>query len=328
MAEMLTRRYIITFFVIALLSTGVAQAATLLGAGSDTMRRIFESLSAKDAQAQTGLDVRYLPTGSNRAAAELAAGRVDFVAMSRRMSAAEQASIVAGARATLREVIVGMDALAIYVHKSNTLRGLSMQQLEAIYAAELACDRGWFASRKTIARWDDLAFSDLGAIRLAGRAANSGTHDYFRDSVLCGGNFRSDITVLPDSAGVIDAVAADPAAIGYAGIGFRDSRVKALPLSADNGDLERPFYPYVVDRYADSDDLEKRYGWVHRGKYPLARPLYVYFLADEGPADSTHDLVSFLLSAAGQDLVHSTGFIPLPRKALQRQVQRLGQSEF
>ena len=119
---------------------------------------------------------------------------------------------------------------------------------------------------------------------------------------------------MRDSAAIIEAVAADPAAIGYAGIGFRDQRVKVLALSPSSTFFEAPYYSYIVEKYAESDDFEKRYGWVVRGKYPLSRELYLYLPTGSGNKITAiaRQFAAVALSRPGQALVHDQLIGPHP----------------
>lgn len=88
--------------------------------------------------------------------------------------------------------------------------------------------------------------------------------------------------------------------------------------------FEGAYYSYFVEQYKDDDDLERRYGWVIRGKYPLSRHLYIY--TDEGDEHATATVrafVAFVLSDKGQLLAHDAGFIPLPARELESERRRL-----
>ena len=184
----------------------------------------------------------------------------------------------------------------------------------------------WLLLRQQpIDNWSDLTFSLSGAIELYGRDELSGTNAFFVETALCDGQFRESIVQLEDSRSVVEAVAANPNAIGYTGIAYRTDGVRALALSPQASNFEGAYYSYYVDEHKVDDDLERRYGWVVRGKYPLSRYLYIYTDEGSGHTDATvRAFVEFALSDIGQSLAHDVGFIPLPRRVLVAERARLG----
>jgi phosphate transport system substrate-binding protein len=98
---------------------------------------------------------------------------------------------------------------------------------------------------------------------------------------------------MQGSKDVVDLVTHTPCAIGYSGLGYATSAVKALCLSKAAGE------PCVS---ATIEAAKTR-------KYPMARPLYMYTLGDvAGPA---HDYIAWIRSPVGQKIVAENGFIPL-----------------
>ena len=320
----------IILFVALSWFASAASAITLYGSGSDTMRELmlrWANAIAADSGGELVLD--YQSVGSAFAPGQLVDERVDIIAMSREMTADEREAF---RRARFFEPVrfaVALDALAIYVHKDNPLRGITMQQLDAMFSTTRRCGRGWFSDSDPIVEWSELSFTRLGRIALYGRSTDSGTYDYFRDAALCGGEFRPEVLEMRDSKAIIEAVAANPNGIGYAGIGYLDGRVRVLALSPTSTFFEAPYYHHVVERYADSDDLEKRYGWVLRNKYPLSRKLYMYAPTgdDNRISVDARRFVDFALSPRGQEIVHEAGYIPLPTDLARVQRQNLAEQD-
>jgi len=100
-------------------------------------------------------------------------------------------------------------------------------------------------------------------------------------------------------------VTEDKFGIGYSGIGYRTSGVKPLKLAAKKGS------PYFSTEAAD----------VYSGKYPLSRFLYVYInKAPNKPLDPlVRELVKYILSKEGQEVVVKDGYLPLAAKADQEE---------
>ena len=134
------------------------------------------------------------------------------------------------------ELKVAVDAVAIYVHKDNPIKSITLAQLERIYGA--APKLG-----PPLLRWGDLGLANDWAerrITTVGFAAGRGAYDTMRDLVLRGGNFNANTSAEPVSSSVPQAVAVDPGAIGYASAYYHTLRTKLLPLQANSGELSEP----------------------------------------------------------------------------------------
>ena len=143
-------------------------------------------------------------------------------------------------------ISVALDCLAVYVHKDNPVKGLSLAQVDGIFSK----------TRKlggpNIATWGDLGVTgDLAAlpISLYGRNSASGTYAFFKEHALGKGDFKDEVKEQPGSAAVVQGVAKDRAGIGYSGIGYRTSEVRALPLAKKaGGALVEPTFENALRR--------------------------------------------------------------------------------
>ena len=142
-------------------------------------------------------------------------------------------------------------------------------------------------------------------ISLYGRNAASGTYGYFRTHALCRGDYKDTVKEQPGSASVVQGVENDLYGIGYSGIGYATSGVRAVPLSPAEGQ------PAVE---ASSENAAN-------GSYPLARFLYVYVNKIPGQEldPITSQFLDMVLSRQGQDVVVKDGYIPLPAKVAERE---------
>ena len=298
-------------------------AGTLTSIGSDTMREVMAGWGEAFTQAHPDVKFRMQARGSATAPEALNRGQSDLAPMSRPMTAEEIDAFRRAHGDEPRAYRVALDALAVYVHRDNPVNGLSMDQIDAIFSPTRRCQRGFFSDSSPIDHWNDVSFSRLGAIALYGRGALSGTHAFFAATALCNGRFKDSIVEFQDSASVVEAVAGNPNAIGYAGIGYRTDGVRAVALSPQASSFEGAYYSYYVDQYSDDDDPERRYGWVVRGRYPLSRYLHLY-THEDGDSDAlVHAFVTFALSDTGQRMAHDAGFIPLPRRVVASERARL-----
>ena len=99
---------------------------------------------------------------------------------------------------------VAIDALAVFVHKDNPVKGLSMQQVDAIFSSTRKCGYS-----KDALTWGDVGVSGSVAsqsFQLFGRNSVSGTYGYFKKKALCKGDYKSTVNEQPGSASVVQGV--------------------------------------------------------------------------------------------------------------------------
>ncbi len=315
---MLIQRVVTLMFALLATSASAQVSGTLTSVGSDTMRELMALWVSEFTRDQPDLSFELQAMGSGTAAQALIQHQGNLAPMSRAMTPEELEAFRLSHGYEPTSYRVALDALALFVHADNPVRGLSMDQVDSIFSEDHLCHRGFFSDSSPIDDWSDVTFDRSGAIELYGRNELSGTYDFFVETALCNGRFKGGIVELEDSRAIVDAVAANPNAIGYAGIGYRTEGVRALALSPEASNFEGAYYSYYVEQYRDDENLERRYGWVVRGRYPLSRYLYIY--TDEGSdhADATvRAFMEFVLSDTGQSLAHDSGFIPLPGRVLE-----------
>ena len=106
------------------------------------------------------------------------------------------------------------DALAIYVHKDNPIKSLSLAQADAIFSKTRK--RG---AAKDAPTWGDLGLTGDWAARpisLYGRNSASGTYGFFKEHVLQNGDYKDTVKEQPGSASVVQGVTNDMYEIGRA----------------------------------------------------------------------------------------------------------------
>ena len=203
-------------------------------------------------------------------------------------------------------VRVAVDGLAVYVNKDNPLEKLTLQQIDSIFSKTRK--RGG----KDVKTWGDLGLTgDWAAkpISLYGRNSASGTYGYFKEHALDKGDYKDTVKEQPGSASVVQGVTEDRYGIGYSGIGYRTSGVKAVALA------ETDAGPYSSGSYED----------VVGDKYPLHRFLYVY--VNKAPGKQLDPIVKeflkLILSKEGQEVVVKDGYLPLTPKVVQEELAKL-----
>lgn len=205
---------------------------------------------------------------------------------------------------------IAMDAVAIYVHNENPIGSLTLEQVDAMFSSTLKRSKGG-----RLTTWGQLGLKDQWSqqpLHLHGRNKKSGTRDFFKHVALLDGELSADVQEQPGSASEILAIAQDPLAVGYAGVGFQGSMVRIVPLAADSGGTALLPSPETVSN----------------GQYPLARPLYLYVNKNpNGKLDPVvGEFLKFVNSRQGQETVARASFYPLSAAQISRNLELLGQN--
>jgi phosphate transport system substrate-binding protein len=282
-------------------------SGNLSSIGSDSMNNLMTLWAETFRKYYPNVKVQVEGKGSSTAPPALIAGTAQFGPMSRTMRSTEidQFEQRYGHRPT--EVRTSYDALAVYVHKDNPIKQLSLAQVEAIFGKSRK--RGY---KENITTWGQLGLTGDWAKRpigLYGRNSASGTYGFFREHVMRNGDYKDTVKEQPGSASVVQGITEDPYAIGYSGAGYRTSGVKAVPLS------EQPNGPY----------FEGTYDEVISGKYPLSRFLYMYVNKAPGkPLDPLPlEFLKLVLSKEGQEVVIKDGYMPLTAALVKEELAKI-----
>lgn len=286
-------------------TSGVSGAVSSIG--SDTMNNLMTLWAEAFAKFYPGVKVQVEGKGSSTAPPALIAGTAQFGPMSRAMKQEEIDKFEAQFGYKPTAIRTSIDALAVYVNKDNPLASLSMPQVDAIFSKTR---RGGLA--QDLGTWGQLNLSGDWAnkpISLYGRNSASGTYGYFKEHALYKGDYKDTVKEQPGSASVVQGVTEDRFAIGYSGIGYITSGVKALSLSNKEGEQ------------AHAANMEN----VLSGKYPLSRFLFVYLnKAPNKPLDPlVKEFCKFILSQEGQQVVVKDGYMPLPASIVQEELKKL-----
>jgi phosphate transport system substrate-binding protein len=272
--------------------------------GSDTMNNLMTLWGEEFKRLYPNVNIQIQAAGSSTAPPALTEGTANLGPMSRPMKDAEIEALEQKYGYKPTGIAVAIDALAVYVHKDNPIEGLSIPQIDAIFSATRKC--GYDSDIKN---WGQLGLKGEWAsrsIQLYGRNSVSGTYGYFKEHALCNGDFKNNVNEQPGSASVVQGVTKSVNGIGYSGIGYKTSGVKAVPLAKEEGE---EFIPATAENALS-------------GKYPLARALYIYINKHPNKALSPleREFIKMVLSKAGQRVVVKDGYIPLPAAMAQKQL--------
>lgn len=283
-------------------------SGNLSSVGSDTLANLMTLWAEAYKKEYPNVNIQIQAAGSSTAPPALTESTANIGPMSRRMKDVELQAFEQRHGYKPTAIPVAVDALAVFVHKDNPIKGLTLQQVDGIFSATRLC-----GARAEIKTWGDLGVSgDLASksLQLFGRNSVSGTYGFFKEQALCKGDFKANVNEQPGSASVVQSISNSLNGIGYSGIGYRTASVKTVPLARKDG------APFVEDTEANALD----------GSYPLARFLYVYVnKAPNKPlAPLEAEFIKLVLSQTGQQVVVKDGYIPLPAKVAAKALADLG----
>ena len=282
-------------------------SGNLSSVGSDTLANLMTLWAESFKRTYPNVNVQIQAAGSSTAPPALTENTSNIGPMSRLMKDKEVESFEKRFGYKPTPVAVAIDALAVFVHKDNPIEGLTIPEIDAIFSSTRTC-----GGPADIESWGDLGLAGSWAgrdIQLYGRNSVSGTYGYFKDKALCKGDFRNTVNEQPGSASVVQSVSASINGIGYSGIGYTTSSVRAIPLSREAGK------EFVT---ANPENAIA-------GKYPLARFLYVYVNKAPGKPlpPLTAEFIKLVLSREGQEVVVKDGYIPLPAGVAGRELAKI-----
>ncbi|HGX92725.1 MAG TPA: phosphate ABC transporter substrate-binding protein PstS family protein [Candidatus Tenderia sp.] len=282
-------------------------SGNLSSVGSDTLANLMTLWAEEFKRAYPNVNIQIQAAGSSTAPPALTEGTANFGPMSRKMKSKEIESFEKRHGYKPTAIPVAIDALAVYAHKDNPIKGMTIPEVDAVFSSTRKC-----GLKKSINRWGDLGLTGAWAsrdVQLFGRNSVSGTYGYFKKKALCKGDFKNTVNEQPGSASVVQSVSASINSIGYSGIGYKTSGVKAVPLAKKAG---KPFVAATAENAIS-------------GKYPLSRFLYVYVNKQPNKPLSPIEVefLKLVLSKTGQAVVIKDGYIPLPARVVEKELKKL-----
>jgi phosphate binding protein len=283
----MTRHAFPTLGAALLVAAGALAGETVRIKGSDTIGgRLSPELAEAYRASHPGVSIPIEALGSSTAFVGLLEGSAEIGQSSRPINEKELAR-AKELGLELHEAVIGYDGVAVVVNPANPIAALSVAQLADLFTGK-------------VASWREVGGADL-PVRLISRPSYSGTHAFFKERVVRRGNakgpeeFAPATEYLEENGAIIAAIAGDPRAVSYVGLGWLAEQVKALAVTAQTG--EPPVEPAIDN--------------VRSGRYPLYRPLLMYVRADA--PQSARQFLAFVLSEAGAGIVRRNGFVPPDR---------------
>ena len=249
--------------------------ATLSGSvstnGSTSMEKVIGALSEQFMADNSGVTVTYDPTGSGAGIEAASNGSADIGLASRALKDEEKAG-------GLTETVVALDGIAVIVNADSKVADLTVEQIGKIFTGE-------------ITDWSEVG-GDAGTISCIGREAGSGTRGGFESITGTKDACKLD-QELTSTGGVIEAVAGNPNAIGYASLSAVEGKntVKAV----------------TVGGVACTEET------VLNGSYAIQRPFVLVTKTGETLSPAAQAFFDYATSSAASQLIKAAGAVPVAK---------------
>ena len=239
--------------------------------GSTSMEKVIGALSEQFMADNSGVTVTYDPTGSGAGIEAASNGSADIGLASRALKDEEKAG-------GLTETIVALDGIAVIVNADSKVADLTVEQIGKIFTGE-------------ITDWSEVG-GDAGTISCIGREAGSGTRDGFESITGTKDSCKLD-QELTSTGGVIEAVAGNPNAIGYASLSAVEGKntVKAVTVGG------------VACTEATVLD----------GSYAIQRPFVLVTKTGETLSPAAQAFFDYATSSAASQLIKAAGAVPVAK---------------
>lgn len=251
---------------------GVAFAGELVIKGSTTVLPIAQAGAEKFMEANSDVKVSVSGGGSGNGIKALIDGSTDIADASRFIKDQE---VKACCEKGIYPVphAVAMDAIVPVVHPDNPVKNLTLEQMKKIYMGE-------------ITNWKEVGGPSM-AIAVVGRDTSSGTYEVWEKLVMDKERVTERALVVASNGAMVQTVTKNKLAVGYIGIGYLSDEVKGLTVN----------------------DIEATVENAKNGVYPVSR--YLYMFTNGWPKGDAGKFITFILSAAGQEIVANEGYVPV-----------------
>jgi len=263
----------------ATLAAGALNAGNITVKGSDTLVILAQKWAEVYMGKNPGTKIQVTGGGTGTGFAALQNQQTDLCNASRPIRAKEIETCIKAFGKRPREYKVALDGLSVYVHESNPVAELSLEQIEGIFTGK-------------IKNWKEVGGADAPII-LYSRENSSGTYEFFKEHVLKGKDFAANAQTMPGTAAVLQSVAKEKNGLGYGGAAY-GAGAKHLK----------------VKKNATAEAIEPSEATVLDGSYPIWRYLYVYV----NPAVDKGEVAAYLnwiRSDDGQKVVKDIGYFPI-----------------
>ena len=267
-------KQVLVLGVLALASSGAALAEEqkIVMDGSTTVGPLAKAFAEYYMQQNSDVKITVAESGSGNGAKSLVNGTCHIANMSRFMKPAEAGAAMEKGLLPVPHV-VALDGIAVIVHPANPVNALTTAQIAEIYTGK-------------ITNWKAVGGPDV-QIVIISRDTNSGTYECFEELTLKKQKMAAGVEYVGSNGAVRQRVQSTQAAIGYVGLGFVDKTVKAVSVDGVPASRET----------------------VVSGRYPIARPLFMFTNGYPKLGSHLYSLVTLHLSPKGQEIVEAIGYV-------------------
>ncbi len=242
--------------------------------GSTTVGPVAKAFAEYYMKQNPGVNITVSESGSGNGAKSLVNGTCDVASMSRFMKEEEfKTAIEKGVTPVCHTVAV--DGIAVVVHPSNPVKGLTVAQVRDIYTGK-------------VTNWNQVGGPNAKIVVIS-RDSSSGTYESFETLVMNKEKMAGSVEYVGSSGAIRQRVQSTQGAIGYVGIGFTDRTVKTLEI----------------------DKIMPTKATVASGRYPIARPLFLFTNGYPAMGSHLYNFINLYLSKKGQEMIEAIGFVPL-----------------
>lgn len=238
--------------------------------GSTSVEKPILAMAEAFMEMYPDVSVNYDPTGSSTGINAVLEGTCDVGLASRDLKDEESSQ---GLTAT----VFALDGIAIIVNSENPVADLTLDQIAALATGE-------------ITNWSEVVDGYDAPVVLIGREAGSGTRDGF-ESITGTEDTCVYTQELTSTGAVIQAVAGNPNAFGYASLSAVESADGVKAVSVEG---VAPSEATVLD-----------------GTYKVQRNFNFVFNSSSELSEAAQAFVDFALSADAADLIAGAGAVPL-----------------
>jgi phosphate transport system substrate-binding protein len=239
--------------------------------GSDSMLLLTRRWAEEYMKENPGISIYAYGGGTVRGVKDLLNRDVQICAASRPMRPTEVREMAQRFGVVGMTFSVAKEAIVIYLHPSNPLQTLTLDDLRGIFTGQ-------------ISNWQEIGGVDENILVL-NRSLNSGTHLYFKEHILNEGEYTSTAQVFSNTKSIVEKVRHTSAAIGFGG------------------------FAYGIDLHCKVDGILPTVKSIRRDQYPITR--YLYLMTQSRPSGEVKRFIDWTVSRRGQELVEETGYVAL-----------------
>lgn len=236
--------------------------------GSTSMEKVISYLSESFMEEYPNVEVTYNPTGSSSGIQAATEGSTDLGLASRDLKDEEKDG--------LTQTTIAIDGIALIVNPDNKVSDLSIDQIKQIYTGQ-------------ITNWKDVGGDDAEIVCI-GREAGSGTRDGFETITDTKDQCKLS-QELTSTGDVIQTVAGNPNAIGYASMADLNDTVKTL----------------TVGGVACTEDT------ILDGSYKIQRNFNVITNDSKKLSPQAQAFFDYITSDQAADLIEKAGAVPVSK---------------